>query len=158
MTGYKKKVIVFLVTAALASGIVLLQTSGSSAGEGVSTTRTSENRSSKGKAGGLFPNDRNMTLQETSGSSIKKLFGKTMVSVLLVIVLGSSAVFVSKRLLPKISNRPGKEIHIIETAHLGPRKMVHLLRVGNQRLLVGSTNENITILANVTDTMRNLPA
>jgi len=80
-----------------------------------------------------------------------ELFFKMMFSVVLVLVLGAAAVYMSKKVLPRITNLPGKEIRILETAHLGPRKAVHLLRIGNQRLLIGSTNESITMLADVTE-------
>lgn len=80
-----------------------------------------------------------------------ELFFKMMFSVVLVLVLGVAAVYVSKKVLPRITNFPGKEIRILETAHLGPRKAVHLIRIGNQRLLIGSTNESITMLADVTE-------
>jgi flagellar protein FliO/FliZ len=80
-----------------------------------------------------------------------ELFLKMMFSVVLVLVLGAAAVYMSKKVLPRITNLPGKEIRILETAHLGPRKAVHLLRIGNQRLLIGSTNESITMLADVTE-------
>jgi flagellar biogenesis protein FliO len=45
----------------------------------------------------------------------------------------------------------GKQIRIIETVHLGPRKSVHLLKIGDKQILIGSTNENITKLADVMD-------
>jgi flagellar biogenesis protein FliO len=57
----------------------------------------------------------------------------------------------SKKVLPRITNLPGKEIRILETAHLGPRKAVHLVKIGNQRLLIGSTYESISMLADVTE-------
>ena len=73
-----------------------------------------------------------------------------MVSVVLVVVLGAVAIYASKRLVGKIANLPGKKIKIVETAHLGPRKAVHLLRIGDRCLLIGSTNDNITKLADLT--------
>jgi flagellar biosynthetic protein FliO len=73
-----------------------------------------------------------------------------MVALIFLIVLSIGAFYVSKRLLPKLSNRPSKEIRIVETVHLGPRKAVHLIEVGNRRFLIGSTNENIRKLAEVT--------
>jgi flagellar protein FliO/FliZ len=74
-----------------------------------------------------------------------------MFSVVLVVVLGAAALYMSKKVLPRITNLPGKEIRILETAHLGPRKAVHLVKIGNQRLLIGSTNESISMLADVTE-------
>jgi flagellar biosynthetic protein FliO len=74
-----------------------------------------------------------------------------MISVLLVGGLGAAAIYTSRKLLPRITNLPGKKIRIIETVHLGPRKAIHLVEIGNQQILVGSTNENIRKLADVTD-------
>jgi flagellar biogenesis protein FliO len=65
--------------------------------------------------------------------------------------------YVSKRLLPKVASVPGKEIHIRETAYLGPRKALHLVEIGNHKLLIGSTNDSITSLADVTDTWLDIP-
>jgi len=80
-----------------------------------------------------------------------------MLAVVLVIVLGAAAVYVSRKLLPRLANRPGKEIRIVETAHLGPRRAVHLIEVGGRRFLIGSTNENIRKLAEVTADFPDLP-
>lgn len=85
-----------------------------------------------------------------NGAGTKELFVKMMVSVVLVVVLGGIAIYGSKRLAGKLANMPGKKIKIVETAHLGPRKAVHLLRIGDRCLLIGSTNDNITKLADLT--------
>jgi len=77
----------------------------------------------------------------------RELFFKTMLAVLLVIALGVAAIVTCRKLLPGLTNLPGKQIRILETAHLGPRKAIHLIEIDNQRLLIGSTNENITMLA-----------
>jgi flagellar biosynthetic protein FliO len=74
-----------------------------------------------------------------------------MFSVALVIVLGVAALYLSKKVLPKVTNAPGKEIHVLETTYLGPRKALHLVEVDNHKLLIGSTNENIATLAHMTD-------
>jgi len=86
----------------------------------------------------------------TNIAGTRELFFKMMVSVVLVVVLGAVAIYASKRLAGKIANLPGKKIKIIETTHLGPRKAVHLLRIGDRCLLIGSTNDNITNLADLT--------
>jgi flagellar biosynthetic protein FliO len=80
------------------------------------------------------------------------LFTRMMLSVALVVGLGAGMVYLSKRFLPKVVNAPGKEIRIRETAYLGPRKALHLVEIGGRRLLIGSTNDSITSLADVTDT------
>ena len=80
-----------------------------------------------------------------------KDYFKMMLTVFIVIVLGIGAIYLSKKLLPGLTNLSGKQIRIIETVHLGPRKAVHLLKIGGKQILIGSTNENITRLADVMD-------
>ena len=98
-----------------------------------------------------FLNDPNLPGQADISFASKDLFLKMMFSVALVIVLGVAALYLSKKVLPKVTNAPGKEIHVLETAYLGPRKALHLVEVGHQRLLIGSTHESIAMLAHVTD-------
>ncbi|MBA7475359.1 hypothetical protein ES707_10725 [subsurface metagenome] len=149
---YKKKIVVFLLTVALGSG-VLLVCSARSATDGTEL----ENSKPKGslltgesKSNSLFENDPIFSTKTGDKPGIRELFFKMMFSVLFLVVLGVAAIYVSKRFLPKITKLPGKEIRIAETVHLGPRKAVHLLEIGNRRLLIGSTNENITRLADLT--------
>jgi len=81
----------------------------------------------------------------------RELFYKMLLSVSLVIVLAIAAVYVSKKLLPRFVNMPGKQIRVMETAYIAPRKGIHLIQVGNRRLLIGSTNDTVTMLADVTE-------
>jgi flagellar biogenesis protein FliO len=92
-----------------------------------------------------------------SPASVKKVesefFYKMLLSVVLVIALGSAVIYVSKKVLPRFTNLPGKQIRVIETAHIAPRKGLHLVQVGVRRLLIASTNEQITMLADVTESV-----
>jgi flagellar biogenesis protein FliO len=81
-----------------------------------------------------------------------------ILSVLIVVILGVAVVYVSKRLLPKIPHLTDRAIRITESVSLGPNRMVHLLETGGRKFLIGSTNENITMLADVTDTPTYLPS
>jgi len=169
---YKKKIGVFLITVALGSGVLLvcsaqsaadaekhaspqgvLRTNGRGTELGNSPVIASPQVRAKSQSGSLFENDPNFSRRASDGLSTRELFFKMMVSVLFLVALGAAAIYVSKRFLPKITNLPGKEIRIAETVHLGPRKAVHLLEIGNRRLLIGSTNENITRLADLTNAL-----
>jgi flagellar biosynthetic protein FliO len=88
----------------------------------------------------------------------QELFFKMMLSVLLVITLGAVAIYASKRLLPRITNLPGKQIRVLETHYLGPKKAIHLIEIDNHRLLIGSTNENIALLADLACALIDHPA
>jgi flagellar biosynthetic protein FliO len=80
-----------------------------------------------------------------------EIFYKMLLSVIVVIALGVAVVYVSKKVLPRFTNLPGKQIRVIESTHIAPRKGLHLVQVGARRLLIASTNEQITMLADVTD-------
>jgi flagellar biogenesis protein FliO len=84
--------------------------------------------------------------------SNSELFYKMLLSVILVIALGIAVIYVTKKLLPRMASQPGKQIRVLETAHIAPRKGLHLIQAGTRRLLIASTNETITMLADVTET------
>ncbi len=166
MVRYRKIIVVFLITIALGSG-VLLVCSAKSATDGTELVSAEaeavaglENSKPKGslltgesKSGSLFENDPNFSTRTGDRLSTRELFFKFMASLLFIVALGAAAIYVSKKFGAKITNLPGKEIRIAETVHLGPRKAVHLLEIGERRFLIGSTNENITRLADLTSAL-----
>ena len=168
MVRYRKKIIVFLITVTLGSG-VLLVCSAQSPTDGTELVSAEavaglENSKPKGslltgesQSGSLFENDPNFSTRTGDKLSTRELFFKMMVSLLFLVALGAAAIYISRRFLPKITNLSGKEIRIVETVHLGPRKAVHLLEIGNRRLLIGSTNENITRLADLEMEVNKVP-
>ena len=81
------------------------------------------------------------------------IIGTMMRSILLIIVLGGIAIYLSKKFMPKIRPTSGRDINIRETIHLGPQKTVQLIEVGDKTFLIGSTSEHITLLADVTETL-----
>ncbi len=139
----KKKIAVFLLAAILCCS-----------GTFVYSSQFGENEDTKplfddsGSTYGHKPND-NAGLNDADG--IGEVYFKMILMVLLVVVLGAAAIYLSKKLLPGLTHMSGKQIRIIETVHLGPRKAVHLLKIGDKQILIGSTNENITKLADVMD-------
>ena len=153
MTGYKKKIFAFLAAAALCSvsGVVpaFAETAPPKQGPAEPTTAAPK-KPLPDNSSPMFANDPNFSEKSGSSFDTQELFFKMMFSVLLVVALGAATIYISKKFLPRITNLPGKAIHIVETVHIGPRKTVHLLKVGNQQLLIGSTSESITMLADVT--------
>lgn len=148
MNSQRKKIGALCILIALSGGLIGL-TARSGHREPADAAATAEHPT--------FLNDPNLPGQADISFASKDLFLKMMFSVALVIVLGVAALYLSKKVLPKVTNAPGKEIHVLETAYLGPRKALHLVEVGHQRLLIGSTHESIAMLAHVTDAWIDLP-
>jgi flagellar biogenesis protein FliO len=86
-----------------------------------------------------------------------ELFLRMMLAVGLILGLGAVALYLSKRALPRVGKAGGKEIHVLETAYLGPRKALHLVEVSGQRLLIASTSDRVTMLTSVNETWLDLP-
>ncbi|MHC4531731.1 MAG: FliO/MopB family protein [Planctomycetota bacterium] len=139
----KKKIVVFLMVIALCSGMALIYSAQSGTKE---STKSSFDNSDP-----LYSNLPNLTIRPDGNLDAGGLFFKMILMVLLVVVFGVAAIYLSKKLLPRLTNLPGKRIRVSETVHLSPRKAIHLIKIGKQTLLIGSTNENITKLADVTD-------
>ncbi len=136
----RKRIVVLLLAVALCSGAVSLCAARGGSDEG--------RRSLFDDSGFAYGNEPNRIAGLDGG--VGDFFFRMMLMVLLVVILGAAAIYLSRKLLPRFTQLAGKRIRMVETVHLGPRKTLHLLRIGNQQLLIGSTNENITRLADVT--------
>lgn len=98
---------------------------------------------------GIDPNK----LPGTIGDDTSDYVSTLMKAILIIIVLGGMAFYLSKKFMPKLRPSSGQDIHVRETIHLGPNKTVHLIEVGEKTFLVGSTMDNISMLADVTETL-----
>lgn len=80
---------------------------------------------------------------------------RMLATVMVVLVLGGIALVVSRRLLPRLGRGlpagQRKQLRVLESASLGPRRTVHIVQVGNRRLLVGSGEHQVSMLADVSE-------
>jgi flagellar biosynthetic protein FliO len=86
-------------------------------------------------------------LLSQKGGVTGELILKTTASLVAVLGLGVAAAYLLRRVGPRLCRIPGKEIRIIETTALGPKKALHIVEVGPQRFLIGSTSEQVTLLS-----------
>ena len=139
----KKKIGLVLLSVVLCSGVTFAYSAQSDPNE--------DTKPLLAKSDSLYGDQSNFTIASDVDLDSGGLFFKMILMVLLVVVMGAAAIYLSKKLLPRFSGLPGKKIKVCETVHLGPRKAIHLIKIDKQTLLIGSTNENITKLADVTD-------
>ncbi len=71
----------------------------------------------------------------------------------LVIGLLYAILYVVRRWRGGVLVKTNHQLAVLETTHLSPRQALHLVRVGDQLLLIGATDQSLTFLADV-----NLPA
>jgi len=86
------------------------------------------------------------------------LLWESLAAVLVILALGGLALFVMRRLVPRITAGRAKRIAVIETVHLAPQRSVHLVQVGSRSLLVGAGRDSLCLLADVTGALPLEPA
>ena len=99
--------------------------------------------SAKGKGGGTFWRERGA---ERGGAT---LMWTMLASVVVILVLGAAALVVTKKFLPSLRARSGRDLAVLETVHLAPRVTVHLVQAGGKQFMLGTTREHVTMLAEV---------
>jgi flagellar biosynthetic protein FliO len=100
-----------------------------------------------GTATRSFLSDPNSSPLTASGLDNGEVVLRMILTVGAVLGLGVAALYLVKKVLPRVANPAGREIRILETTCLGPRKALHLVEVGTRRLLIASTSDSITMLA-----------
>jgi flagellar biosynthetic protein FliO len=162
VAGFKKRILVFLMTVLIGAGAVIVCSARSPAAGTKAAKAQSDSNQPRADADSenvqLFKNDPNFFGKSGYSPLGGEFSFRAVVAVLFVLALLVGAIYVSKRLLPKITNLPGREIRIVETVHLGPRKAVHIIEIGTRRFLIGSTNENVTKLADLGSDLTGLSA
>jgi flagellar biogenesis protein FliO len=79
-----------------------------------------------------------------------RLLWESLAATIVILVLGGVSLFVVKRVMPRLGVGRGKRLALMETLSLGSQKSVHLIHVGDRRLLVGASREGVRLLADVT--------
>jgi flagellar biogenesis protein FliO len=106
----------------------------------------------------VFSRDPNFALGSDRQFNTGGIYWRMMLAVLLVLALGVAAYYVSKKLSGKIINLPNRQIKLVETLYLGSRKALHLIKVGNKSIIIGTTPTTITRIAELERDIGDLPA
>jgi flagellar protein FliO/FliZ len=70
-----------------------------------------------------------------------------LIGVLLLIVI--SAVLLRRWLQIGPNARTGHQLRLLETVRLSPKQALHLIAIGDQQLLIGATDQNVSLLSPV---------
>lgn len=80
----------------------------------------------------------------------------------IVLAIAYGSLYILRGVMARQGMAPGRQRHlrVLESASLGPNRSVHVVRVGEKVMVVGSTPEQVTMLAEVDDveTLRQLNA
>ena len=131
-------------TAGYALAIVVALTAVGACRAAETTTRPTTGPATRPASVGYY------ALPDNGGGDLTGLMWQMLAAALVVLAVGALALFVVKRILPRIRYASHKRISVLETAYLGSRKAVHLLQVGSVKLLVASSPEGVVRLDDVT--------
>ena len=70
-----------------------------------------------------------------------------LIGVLLLIVVCS--ILFRRWMQPGSSKNSTRQLRLLETVRLSPKQAVHLVSIGNQQILIGATDQNISLLSQV---------
>jgi hypothetical protein len=136
----KKRIKTILIALAVLVGIMLL----ASAGKKDAQPPVCDNIAAVQPPPGsnqLTPND-----YGSGGIYFRMLF-----AIFIVAGMGVAVYWIGKRLRYNAAGGKKGRIEILETAYLAARKTLHIVRVGNKTFLIGSTNDSISSIAEVSD-------
>lgn len=71
-----------------------------------------------------------------------------------VALLGYATFYFSKKVVPKLTASKGKSITITDSVSLGQNKTLHVVEIGNKKLLIGCTSNSINTLSDLSATFQ----
>ena len=77
-----------------------------------------------------------------------------LIGVLLLIV--ASSIIFRRWAQPGLRGKTTRQLHLLETVRLSPKQALHLVTIGDQQLLIGATDQNISLITHVEPNL-NLP-
>ncbi len=154
-TSSKHIGIVWRASAATAAIIiVLLMTGNDSPASDTPTTTTASaptTTTSKPATTSVPPKPDKTKLKEVPPYDPSNLMWQMLAAIVVILILGTLAYVVVKKVLPKIGQTTGKRISLLETVYLQPKQALHLIQVGSRKLLIASSPEGLVRLDDVTD-------
>ncbi len=69
-------------------------------------------------------------------------------AVVLLLILGMLSVF-RRWSAPGAKGRKNRQMQVIETVRLSPKQALHIVSVGDRQLLIGATDQNVSLLTAV---------
>lgn len=136
----KKRIKTILIASAVLVGIILLASAGKKDKQIPACGTVAAVQPQPG-GNQLMPND-----YSSGGIYFRMIF-----AIFIVAGMGAAVYWMGKRLRYNVAGGKKGRIEVLETAYLAARKTLHIVRVGNKTFLIGSTNDSISSIADISD-------
>lgn len=77
--------------------------------------------------------------------------------VVLLLIVGSALIF-RRWLQTGSSGKPARQMRLVETIRLSPKQAIHLVVIGEQKLLIGATDQNVALISPIEDNLSSVLA
>ena len=76
--------------------------------------------------------------------------------VVLLLIVGSSMIF---RRWQQVGTggKPPRQMRVLETVRLSPKQALHLVVIGDQKLLIGATDQSVSLISSIEHSMNPVP-
>jgi len=94
----------------------------------------------------------NGTSQETDPlGDPSLLMASVFLKLAVVVILMIAGAWILRRVQGGSWKAVDRQVKVLETTHLTPRRAIHLIRVGDRKLLIGATDQTISLLTELDD-------
>lgn len=86
----------------------------------------------------------------------RQLWRQFFVLLVVVAAMGAAGWYLSRRLMASTTLSKSRCLRIIDTIRLSPRKSIHIVAVGKRAFLIGAGQDQIQLLADISDSIEQL--
>lgn len=106
----------------------------------------------------LSMNGSAQTTRDPLGSTPVYFVGAFIKLLVVLLLIVASAIFARRRLEPGLHGKTVRQMRLVETVRLSPKQALHLVSIGDQQLLIGATDQNVTLITHVEQSLETSPA
>jgi flagellar protein FliO/FliZ len=70
-----------------------------------------------------------------------------------LLLIAASAVIFRRWFQPGFNGKSTRQLQLLETVRLSPKQALHLVSIGDQQLLIGATDQNVSLITQVEQSM-----
>ena len=104
-------------------------------------------------SGALFSISGNSSITKDPLGSTPFYFISAIIKLIVVLLLIVGASIVFRRWVQPIANGKNiRQMRLLESIRLSPRQALHMIQIGDQRMVIGATDQNISVIASLSGT------
>jgi flagellar biosynthetic protein FliO len=87
------------------------------------------------------------TSRDALGSTPLYFAGALVKLIVVLLLIVASALFARRWLQPALAGKTVRQMRLVESVRLSPKQALHLVSVGDQQFLIGATDQNVALIA-----------